>query len=663
MHNILKINERSNTLPVSNWLTTSEFAMLCQITERAVRKAISNKKIKKVEYYINSKGNKAYKIHYSELPHKLLIPILQSKMFEEKQSLLTSIDEYDAESAWNKWQIIEPFFLKDKKCGIISVESGVSVRTLQRWIRVYKKADDGYKMAALARKKRKDKGEMRCISADVERIAAALYLRQTRPSAALIYRQLKEILEISGNLPSQKSITRFLNNLPPKIKVLAREGEKKYRDKFEKLILRDLNSFNVRAIYVGDHHQFDVFVEYRGRLIRPWVSAWMDFRSRCCVGWTIVESPNSDSIALSLRDALLGEKSSFYGIPESLLIDNGKDYRSKRINGEQISFGKIDFKVGAKTVLSELGVNVRLATPYNARAKPIERWFRTIEEQFCRSIPGWCGNKPDNRPEKLQEKLNDFTNGVRGYFCTLEEFRGYFRSWLDIYHTQKHSGLNDMTPAECWQKYAEPPKIPSNQTLTFLLMKHERKIVSNSGIRIFGTKTKHRYYWHQALADYIGMEVDIRFDPQDITKIYIFKDSRFIGIAENRELLGSDAREEDLKAAIREQRKYRKQDKERLAEMMLAWKQSDPILYQAAKRGARDLEKQKRIAVGPSSVYIVPEFEGNMNKKSLKNVSGLRKIDLMESVEEEDSNDFYLDATITESFFRALENGGCKDDQ
>lgn len=44
--------------------------------------------------------------------------------------------------------------------------------------------------------------------------------------------------------------------------------------------------------------------------------------------------------------------------------------------------------------------------PYNARAKPIERFFGTLELGFGKRFTTYCGNKPDNRPEVLQSHLD-----------------------------------------------------------------------------------------------------------------------------------------------------------------------------------------------------------------------------------------------------------------
>jgi hypothetical protein len=72
----------------------------------------------------------------------------------------------------------------------------------------------------------------------------------------------------------------------------------------------------------------------------------MDMRTRSLVGWCISFAPNSRTIAMALHHAILPKNDPAFpqhGLPSSVYIDNGKDYRSKYLNGEEISIGRIDY--------------------------------------------------------------------------------------------------------------------------------------------------------------------------------------------------------------------------------------------------------------------------------------------------------------------------------
>ena len=61
---------------------------------------------------------------------------------------------------------------------------------------------------------------------------------------------------------------------------------------------------------------------------------------------------------------------------KELYFDNGKDYREK-------SFNK-DFPL---SLTKQLGINQIYATPYHGQAKPIERFWETLEDRFCKFFP------------------------------------------------------------------------------------------------------------------------------------------------------------------------------------------------------------------------------------------------------------------------------------
>jgi putative transposase len=83
-----------------------------------------------------------------------------------------------------------------------------------------------------------------------------------------------------------------------------------------------------------------------------------------------------------------------YGPPDAVKIDNGKNYDSEMWTGttkkkrKALKKGYLDEKRIAG-LYGKLGINVSFAIPYNAKAKPIERFFATLDDQFVRTMdPG-----------------------------------------------------------------------------------------------------------------------------------------------------------------------------------------------------------------------------------------------------------------------------------
>lgn len=88
----------------------------------------------------------------------------------------------------------------------------------------------------------------------------------------------------------------------------------------------------VNDVWFGDHHQFDVFVlDYRGRAVRPWLTAWYDIGSGVLVGWCISTNPSSETIAESFIRAVAEKTDSpIHGAPNTIYIDNGKGSAFRR---------------------------------------------------------------------------------------------------------------------------------------------------------------------------------------------------------------------------------------------------------------------------------------------------------------------------------------------
>ncbi len=93
------------------------------------------------------------------------------------------------------------------------------------------------------------------------------------------------------------------------------------------------------------------------------------------------------------------------GVAERLYIDNGKDFKSRHLGGAAKRF-KVDFNRETRGVIEALHIQqVTHARPYTPWSKTVERFFGTMERDCIQDLPGWCGNKPENKPEKLKREL------------------------------------------------------------------------------------------------------------------------------------------------------------------------------------------------------------------------------------------------------------------
>jgi transposase InsO family protein len=139
----------------------------------------------------------------------------------------------------------------------------------------------------------------------------------------------------SAQLPkvSYATFCRQVARIPEVIKTMARGGDDAYRNA-ELISHRDLASILPTDFVVMDHRVLDIFClvpEWRTwKLVRPWITAAIDFRTRKWLGWCFVETPSSDSIATVLKQVFVN-----FGLPKSVYWDNGRDFRSKWFEGRK----------------------------------------------------------------------------------------------------------------------------------------------------------------------------------------------------------------------------------------------------------------------------------------------------------------------------------------
>ncbi len=365
---------------------------------------------------------------------------------------------------------------------------------------------------------------------------------------------------------------------------------------------RTYQNLRNREIFCGDHHEFDLFVySSSGKLFRPWISAWLDLKTVVLTGWFISPRPNAETIALAYRHAVLPKRDKIMGLSEGVYVDNGRDYRSRYLEGHSRSLGRMDLGTtelfaGAHgiRILGEdameglwrqLGVSSFHTLPGNPQAKPIERFFGTVERDLIQELPGWCGNSPESRPTDILKPLlkqhEQWLQGKRGEtpFLHIAEFALKFEAWLhERYLRTPHARLNWM-PLEAYEGEYGQPVVPSVRALDILLMRAERRLVKRNGIEMF---ERGRWYWAEELAGREGTYVEVRWDPRELGKILIYTDRGFLCEAKDQELLGFHATLEQFQRYKRMQRVQRQVVMAHLALMHMA--ASDISLLELATR-------------------------------------------------------------------------------
>lgn len=215
------------------------------------------------------------------------------------------------------------------------------------------------------------------------------------------------------------------------------------------------------------------------------------------------DTPSAAVVCLALRHAILPKQYSSayelkeswetYGLPQYLYTDGGKDFRSKHL--EQVAM--------------ELGIVPCL------RRKPsdggiVERPFGTFNREFFSSLPGYTGSN-------VVERSPDAEKEACLTLMQLEQL--LVRYLVDNYNQAIDTRMGDQSRIKRWEagKIAQLSLLGERE-LDICLMRRERRTVYRSGYIQFANLT----YLGEHLAAYAGESVIVRYDPRDITTIFIY---------------------------------------------------------------------------------------------------------------------------------------------
>lgn len=445
----------------------------------------------------------------------------------------------------------------------IASHNGITTRTLYRWISAYK--DEG--IAGLMQSLRKQgagQSKTLCLMAQ-DYIRDELYRDSKLPQSAIFSKLIKlqstlgnkacercahnpsslarrelafgqtadqyEICSSSDKkgivLPINKcTINRYVASLPKGAIAYAQRGSRYWEANYMHKIQRKKPT-EINACWFGDNHLCDIFViGSDGTIMRPWIIAFSDAASGCFVGTRISENPNSTEIIKTLRDAIMPKQNSIIqGMVRTLYIDNGKDYRSKKMEGSldpKAVIGHIDEQLGSQGALAALQISVIHAQPYKAWAKTIERLFGIVEDRWMRELPGWCGGKPSERPQDLSRaKLERMA--ANGELLTIEQFAQIWHEQIiPAYHYERYG--NEQSPIEIYKSLPKARQdMPSYDMMALL----QTEIVSRK-VGYMGIRLHNRVYWDERLQDYIGKEVTVRYNKDDMDGITVISGNRHI---------------------------------------------------------------------------------------------------------------------------------------
>ena len=315
-----------------------------------------------------------------------------------------------------------------------------------------------------------------------------------------VYEDL-QLLADNDKMPKYSAVRRYVMKYRADnwaALVLHHEGKKGLRDRNMEVALgrADENDERPNQRWEYDSTIADIFTGRRVKDVllktsdgkRCKIIGVIDVYSRS-VRFFLVENENSLMVGQTIKDRILA-----WGLPEEIVIDNGKPYKNGRI----------------LSGLRSLGIAVHICIPGNPIEKPhIERVFRTLTEKLFRRLPGYSGNSVQNKPNEIE---------VRYSKRELQEIMD--RYITNVYSETVHSSTGQR-PRERMSPPGFTPKMVSEHDLDILLMEKFGRIVRRGHIAF-----NNGNFFHPKLPE--GQKVTVRPNDFEASELLVFVDNHYL---------------------------------------------------------------------------------------------------------------------------------------
>ncbi|WP_339828937.1 Mu transposase C-terminal domain-containing protein [uncultured Parvibaculum sp.] len=315
--------------------------------------------------------------------------------------------------------------------------------------------------------------------------------------------------------PHRSTIYRRINQVNKYIEAVARDGRRAADETFKPTYFTP-RAKRIGQVYEIDHHRIDTSMidERTGFLLgRPWLTVVVDRYSRAIVGYYLsFQAPSWHSISMALRHAIAPKPNvrvstggtfvswDAFGIPESIVIDNGRDFTS----------------IALKQACLALSINIEYAPRWRPQYKgQIEGFLGKMTKQLAQKFPNTTRSNPtelgNNQPEVQ-------------YAVGLELFNEKFVEWVLCDYNRTINRNMKSNPETRWREGAamHPPLLPkSMDDLNTLLMYVKKRTLRNDGVQL-----DHLMYNSNDVARIRAecggeVSVQVRYDRTNLKEIYI----------------------------------------------------------------------------------------------------------------------------------------------
>lgn len=270
----------------------------------------------------------------------------------------------------------------------------------------------------------------------------------------------------------------------------------------------------------------------------------LDLYSRCVVGLRLSPvSTKAVDAALILYEAVVPRSqtltgcgvTSYVGLPSVVVIDADKVDGGPGGSGLPgvapetlvVDHGKIYLSEHLLAVCARLGISIQPARPMTPTDKaPVERFFRTLNDQLLGALPGYKGSDVHSRGKSPEDEC---------YFF-VDELERVMREWVDtVYHQRPHDGLVDpavpglhYSPAEMFEQgvaRAGRLRIPARADLVYDFLPVAWRTIQHYGVEVNGLRYNGAALtpYRNRTSPFTGANAGrwpLRFDPDDVSRLY-----------------------------------------------------------------------------------------------------------------------------------------------
>jgi putative transposase len=390
--------------------------------------------------------------------------------------------------------------------GYLKPEYPVLQNRTVRWAqKLFKKYTmDG--LSALMDRRHNYNPEPSVMTSEVKKLALCWFF--ARPAAG--YNLIAKAVAIDCKrreipVPSYPAIKKYLGSLPGYLHLIRKGGIEAW-DKEGKPVVRINITTYANQRWQIDHSRLDIWIRaWDGEKwipVQVWLSLVLDAHTRAIPGFVLsTKCPDAWTVALLMRHAILPKENPDWkvrGIPEVVQPDNGKDFRSHAV---EVSF-------------AYLKIRLEFDPPYYPNMKgKIERFFLTLDRGLLRGLPGHM--------DAIGRTAATAVDHVDTLLTRKQLIREVEKFIVDDYHARTHSETK-RKPGEHWEQAVRLRMPESLDALNRMLLKFDKtRKVNRDGVN-FTYKGQGGDYWHPALVDCIGRDVQIRFNPEDLQSILLY---------------------------------------------------------------------------------------------------------------------------------------------